>query len=355
VVKFGIRAMNFYGTKLKKFSFMIDMVMTLRWHDSRVIDLIPDGLDKLSMGQEQAETNLWMPGINVTNRAIEMYEIISSSITIYRTGEVRRVERAISQVMKKFELQGYPFDSQNLKIIIASSKYMTDEVVLEDSKKDSGVYENIWGLYNMLDWSTTNYVTKDGPLEKSRGCLEVNIKRGLEKYSQDHLLPSAIVLMISWAVFFFPYANPFITARLCLSILALLQFTSLIVKSCRELPGAAPFNWNDLFNQQIQALMFVTIILNIASEIAYHTFQNERLAKGLNNDAKILVPGLSILNIVLILGGGMNHWYTLGHCATLTQAFLAIFLILYVANAVKKDRAAQALEEAEKAKEEPEV
>jgi len=339
VVKFGIRAMNFYGTKLKQFSFMIDMVMTLRWHDSRVIDLIPEGLDKLSMGQEQAEENLWMPGINVTNRAIEKYEIISASVTIYRSGEVRRVERAISQVMKKFELQGYPFDTQSLDVIVASSKYMTDEVVLEDSKEDSGVYENIWGLYNMLDWSTKDYVTKDGPLEKSRGSLTVNIKRGLEKYGQEHLLPSAIVLMISWAVFYFPYANPFITARLCLSILALLQFTSLIVKSSRELPGAAPFNWNDLINQQIQTLMFVTIILNISSEIANHTFQNEDLAKGLNNQAKLLVPGLSIFNIVLILGGGMNQWMTLEHCATLTQVSLVIFLSLYIAYAVKQERA----------------
>jgi len=279
--------------------------------------------------------NVWMPGINVTNRAIENYEPISSSVTIFRTGEIRRVERAMVQVMKKFELQAYPFDSQHFQVNIASSKYMSNEVVLEEDPSGSGVYENIWGLYDMEKWSTSAYKTKDGPLEKSRGQLDVKVTRGFEKYSQDHLLPSAIVLMISWAVFYFPYANPFITARLCLSILALLQFTNLIVKSCRELPGAAPFNWNDLFNQQIQTLMFVTIIMNISSEIAYHTFQNERLAKAMNNDAKILVPALSVLNIVLILGGGKFKWMTLEHVTTLTQTMLALILCWYVFYAYK--------------------
>jgi len=336
VVQFGLRAMNFYGTKLKEFTFMIDLVMSLRWNDPRVIALIPEGLDKLSMGLEQALDNVWMPGINVTNRAIENYEPISSSVTIYRTGEIHRVERAMVQVMKKFELQAYPFDSQHFQVNIASSKYMTNEVVLKEDPKGSGVYENIWGLYELEKWGTSVYETKDGPLEKSRGQLDVKVTRGFEKYSQDHLLPSAIVLMISWAVFYFPYANPFITARLCLSILALLQFTNLIVKSCRELPGAAPFNWNDLFNQQIQTLMFLTIILNISSEIANHTFQNERLSKAMNNDAKLLVPGLSILNIVLILGGGMYKWLSLGHATTLTQGLLGLTIVLYVCYAYKQ-------------------
>merc|ERR1719287_348876 len=107
--------------------------------------------------------------------------------------------------------------------------------------------------------------------------MDIEVRRSLDKYSQDHLMPSFIILTISWAVFYFPFANPFITPRLALSIIALLTFTNLMVKSIKELPGSAPFNWNDLFNQQIQSLMFVTIILNIASEICDHTFENHPL------------------------------------------------------------------------------
>merc|ERR1719454_2775037 len=169
-------------------------------------------------------------------------------------------------------------------------------------KESSEVEEHIWGLYNLTSWNVESYPARDGELKKSRGTLNIVVKRSLEKYSQDHLVPAFICLMISWAVFYFPFANPFITARLCLSILALLTFTNLMVKSSKELPGAAPFNWNDLFNQQIQTLMFITIVLNICSEICFHSLNLVDLARNMNHEAKVLMPVMSITNVILILG-----------------------------------------------------
>jgi len=231
--------------------------------------------------------------------------------------------------MKKFDLSEYPFDAQNLTVNIASSKYMLDEVEMVPDNKACGVEEMIWGLYNLTSWATSSYPASDGELQKSRGALNIVVKRSLEKYSQDHLVPAFICLMISWAVFYFPFANPFITARLALSILALLTFTNLMVKSGKELPGAAPFNWNDLFNQQIQALMFITIVLNISSEVCFHQFHEERLARNINNEAKIVMPFLSILNIVIILGSGMRKWIPLDTATSVTKATLLLFVFCY--------------------------
>jgi len=303
-------------------------------------------LDKLTMSYDQADQTIWTPGLNVTNRDIEKYEIISSTVTIYRSGDVLRVERANTRVMKKFMLEGYPFDTQHLVVNIASSKYMLDEVRLEPDRNASGVYEDIWGLYDLDKWNVSAYNTHDGPLEKSRGSIDIAVSRTLDKYSQDHLVPAFIVLMISWAVFYFPFANPFITARLCLSILALLQFTNLIVKSTKELPGAAPFNWNDLLNQQIQFLMFVTIVFNIASEIGFHTFQNEELSKSMNNEAKILMPFMSIVNVVLILGSGKYHWMALETATRLTQGVIFVCIAAYIVYAVKENTKRKAEREA---------
>jgi len=270
-----------------------------------------------------------MPGVTVTNRDIREYEIISASVTLFKSGEVRRVERANTRVMKKFELMNYPFDYQNLTIDIASSKYMSAEVAMVPDKESSEVEEHIWGLYNLTSWNVESYPARDGELEKSRGEMSIVVRRRLEKYSQDHLVPAFICLMISWAVFYFPFANPFITARLALSVLALLTFTNLMVKSGKELPGAAPFNWNDLFNQQIQALMFITIVLNISSEVCFHHFKEVGLAKNINNEAKIVMPLMSMLNIIIILGSGMYKWMGLYTAADVTKWTLVIFVLGY--------------------------
>jgi len=338
-VSFALRAKNFFGTNLKQFTFKLDMVMSIRWEDPRVVALIPPGLDKVSMGWEQAVKLVWMPGIVVSNRDIEKYEIISASVTIFRSGEVHRVERANSRIMKKFMLEDYPFDTQDLDVNIASSKYMLDEVVLVPDKTEfaSGVEENIWGLYDLNSWKTSSIESFDGDLKKSRGILNINVKRALDKYSQDHLIPSSIVLMISWAVFYFPFANPFITARLALSILALLTFTNLIVKSTKELPGAAPFNWNDLLNQQIQTLMFITIIVNICSEVMMHQFNFEEIARAMNHEAKVLLPGMGILNIILILTAAQSpHWLSIGQCKQATKWLIIVFLAIYITHVLRR-------------------
>lgn len=350
-VAFGLMIMNFFGDDLKRHTFSVDMLMSARWNDPRVIGLIPEGQDQLSIAWRQAVKLLWMPGIVVTNRDIEKYEIVSASVTVFRSGEVLRVERAQARIMMKFKLQDFPFDSQQLAVKIASSKYMLDEVVLVPEKDEnvSGVHEKgTWGLYELQGWHTEAYESRDGILEKSRGVLTIDVKRTISNYFEDHLVPSFITITISWAVFYFPFAGPFITPRLALSILALLTFTNLMVKSSKALPGAAPFNWNDLFNQQIQALMFVTILINIGSEIAHHQLKNENLARMLNNEAKILMPSLSVINIVIILCGGLYKWMTLGIAGAVTKMIMVLFLIIYcgiVGNRVYRHVKAGPLEE----------
>lgn len=330
VVDFAIRIMNFYGTNLKAHTIALAMAMSLRWKDPRVVDLLPEGLDQMSMAWDQALKRLWMPGIVVTNRDIRKYEIISASVTIFRTGEVLRVERAQARVMKKFELEAYPFDSQHLEVKLASSKYMVNEVVLVADNKSFGVEENVFGgVYDVEGWHTNVYTSYDGDLKKSRGLIDIQVQRQLGKYVDDHLVPTSIALSISWAVFYFPFAGPFITPRLALSILALLTFTNLMVKSSKELPGAAPFNWNDLLNQQIQALMFITIVFNIFTEIMMHSFQREGLARMMNNDAKIFVPVVSMLNITLILGSARWHWMGLWTCTLVTKIMLLLLTVGY--------------------------
>lgn len=331
-IRFGLIAKNFFGAVLKKNRFNIDMVLSVRWNDPRVISLIPYGLENVTLAWSQALDLVWMPGLVVANKDIEMYEIISSSVTIYRSGDVMRVERAQARVMNKYKLAEYPFDEQGIALEVVSSKYMLDEVVLVPNMNVSRVEEDIWGLYRLKSWEVEAYDDYNGDLQKSRGKLVMHLGRYIDKYVDDHLVPTFIVLTISWAVFYFPFGkdrNPFITPRLALSILCLLTFTNLMVKSSKELPGSAPFNWNDLFNQQVQCLLFLTIVLNICSEIFLHHFDEVSIAKMINNEAKFMMPFLSLLNCGVILTSGRFHLMSLYVATILTKTLIFSIILFY--------------------------
>jgi len=234
VVEFGVYAKNFYGADLKENTFRVDIVMSLRWKDTRAAEVIPEGHSRVVFSASQADANLWQPDMLITNNGIKGYEVISSSTQVSKSGSVEKVERAQVNINNHFELGQYPFDIQHFKVKIASSKYMSDDLVLVpmEGSTSSGLRDGLFShsLYYLKNWTATVYEEADGELVKSRGVLDLMAYRHLDKYTQDHLVPSAIILMVSWGVFYFPFAKPFVTPRLVLSIVALLTFTHLILK-----------------------------------------------------------------------------------------------------------------------------
>jgi len=340
VVQFGIFAKGFYGASLKKNKFTVDAVMALKWNDSRVVDLVPAGVDELSMSGKDALKKIWMPEVVVTNRDIKKYDLISTSVTIFRTGEVTKVERFGAIINQMYDLEDYPFDQQKMLVKVASSKYMLDEVVLEpdEAEGSSGARDGLLDgtEYELEDWRVYAFAETDGALKKSRGVLEFTIDRTFSTYREVHLMPTCLLLIISWGVFWFPFQNPFITPRMALSILALISFTNLMIKSSSALPDGAPHNWNDALNQQVQAMMFCTIVMNVFSEMCKHQFKVEGLGIEVNHEAKVLLPCLSITVVMLTMCSGAYGWMSLAMAGILTKLLIAIVMSSYIFGAMSR-------------------
>merc|ERR1719158_2300465 len=167
---------------------------------------------------------------------------------------------------------------------------MLKDVVLKPSKDNNGVKNGLLDgeVYNFVDFSTSTIQDIDGALKKSRGLFTITVDRNIDKYTQSHLIPGFLVMMISWGVFWFPFVAPFITPRLAMSILSLLNFTQLVLKSSNALPPGAPLNWNDIINRTVMTAMFFTVTLNIVSEVCFHHFKIDDVAKAINNECKFV-------------------------------------------------------------------
>jgi len=333
VVTFALFAKQFYDTDLKKNTFSLDNVMTIKWKDDRVKDLVPDGLEDITLSEKAAMSQIWMPAIKITNREIRQYELISTSVTLTKDGQVTKVERSLIRAKNFFNLKNFPWDEQKLAVKIASTKYMASELKLkpsEDSKLsgcDKELFEDKG--YILQKFETFEFEETDGGLVKSRGVMQMTVSRDTRAYEQTHLIPTFIYLTISWGVFWFPFVVQFITPRLALSILALLTFTNLCIATQKNLPVSAPFNWNDNFNQQVQALMFTTIILNIYTEIAFHQLKCEEVARAMNHECKVVVPLVSIISLSIILMNAVDKDWGMSLEAT-SIIVKAVYLILVV-------------------------
>merc|ERR1719424_445307 len=198
IVSFGIFAKEFFGADVKHNKYTVDEVMALSWQDPRVADLVPSGMTKLSMSGKLALKKIWMPEVVITNRDIRKLETISTTVTIFKTGLVTKVERAVVVINNKYKLEEYPFDTQKLKVKIASSKYMLDEVMLkpDDDESTSGYTKTMMEgtPYEMESWRVFAFKETDGALKKSRGVLELTVKRTFGTYQDQHFMPTCLLL-----------------------------------------------------------------------------------------------------------------------------------------------------------------
>jgi hypothetical protein len=337
MVTFGMMGKTFYGVDVMHNQFTIDMVLTLSWHDPRTVHLIPDGADTIQLSQEEASKSVWLPEIVVTDQSVHnSVQIVSTAVELHTDGTVVKVQRQEVMVEDKYNLKEYPFDSQPLRVKIASSQYMTPELQLvPSSDKDwSGVPAPLFdgSGWDLNHWKIEVIEDNNGLLKKSRGVLTIDVKRDFGSYRDSHLIPTCYIALLACGVFFFPFypmVEPFIDARLGMSIVSYLVFTHLKGKSESALPATAPTTWNDVLNTNILVIMVIGVFINVYVEYRFHMTKVKEVAAKFNAEMRMLLPLMFAAVITTIELCGANH-ASQGTVDVTVKIAIAVFILCYL-------------------------
>jgi len=319
IIKFGLFVLTFFDIDVKRGTHTADIVTMLRWKDTRTIGLLPKGAESLTLAYADARRMIWLPDIAFTNRDVHGVERISSGITISSLGEIEKVERTLVRFKNIFKVNAFPFDAQRLVMRIASTSLMTDQLELEPMLENgtSGYRDNVMESTGFIAVKAEPSVEKevDKGLEKSRGQLVVLVKRDSEPYLQSLLVPSWLILGVSWSVFWFPLLekSTFVMPRVATSLISFLSFLTLSLRTNSMLPIRSGLTWIDLFEGNCQSLMFFTVVLNIFVCVAYHRLGAFKEAEAMDLELKFIFPGMSFLQFAVcfwkIDGTGLQAMY----------------------------------------------
>lgn len=350
VVYFGILCKTFYGADVKTGTFSADLVVTTRWTDSRTSSLVRDGLKSVALPTKKAAGKMWLPDTAITNRAKGGTDIISSQIFVSKSGEVTKVERVLANVKNKFDLSAFPYDEQVMKVRLASTAMMLDEVVLKPltDPDATGIKDGIFEGKD-LDFVSTKTVAFDdeqGLLRKSRGELNIVVQRNIVPYSQTMITPKLVLMVLSWTVFFFPVQPGFIMPRVATSMISFLALMTLSLKTDSMLPARSGATWIDLFEETCRTLVFFTLILNIFIEFVIHDLdarpvaeelKQPKLGVRLQNELKIGLPVLALLAmLVLFLRANADSlWW---QALLIRSVFVVFFVVFFVSAGLREMR-----------------
>lgn len=299
VVEFGILIKKWYGIDFTSGTFTVDAIVASRWQDKRASKLIPGKASQVRLATDDADVDMWLPDITVTNIAHEGIDIISSSVLVEKDGTITKVQRALLTLKQGYQTADFPFDTQAVTIKVASSVYMKEELRLVPTDDVSlwGCSADLFGNtpWNVVNTSLTALNENDGLLQKSRGILTITVAREASQYTSSIFIPTLVLLCMTWCSLWLPLAAPYVMPRVAVSVISILCMMSVMQKANVMIPATGKNSWMAQYLETCVLLQFVLMVLNALILSIEHRKQAGKasVADGLDNELIVAFPILT--------------------------------------------------------------
>lgn len=265
--------------------FTVDFYLRQTWQDPRLAFRTMDTfgferIKQLTVGIEYLD-KLWKPDTFFPNEKKSYFHTATthnSFLRIMPDGTVYTSQRLTVTASCPMELQLFPMDTQLCKLEVESYGYTTDDIDMYwGSKKDSGNPPESAVAFsdfflpqfrpNGYRVNTTRATTSSGAYVRLN--VEVILSRNLGFYLMNIVIPSMLIVSISWVSFWLSReASP---ARVGLGVTTVLTMTTLITTTNNAMPKVSYIKGLDIFLNFCFIMVFASLV-----EYAVVSYWNKR-------------------------------------------------------------------------------
>jgi len=289
-----------------KEAFTGDIMYIVKWTDKRMDSVVPQGFEYITMNQATAKKRIWVPEIDIINRAVGGQDDLFYAVKVQRDGECTLVRRVIATVAVKIDFTAYPFDHLTLDVALGSPTLFLGDLDLKvgsdmaagtDTPPVSG---SLFGShrFKLEQWEIHEHeppspfsTSKD--LRWSRIVLTMHMKRAWWRVFEMSVVPELFMLGVGYLVVWYPRIPQFIGVKSGGLMIALLTMMSCKIATSNRLPnGRAGTCWLEGFEDAAMYLIGVMLWLNVYAEIVYHKWEQPELAERISYCLKCTYPVL---------------------------------------------------------------
>jgi hypothetical protein len=246
-------------------TFAATAYLDLEWKDTRLQLKEPDS-NKLRLFRPDT---IWTPAVDVIN-AQKLDDQETPMCTVTADGTVYFARRIVVHLNTQMDLRCFPFDRQQLKFIIESSRYGSGDLIFVPDPDQSGIGKDIvsrgWD-YQPLQWSVlTNPFAQTGQ-SYSRLIFSFDAKRNPIFTLWKIVFPTAVFVLITWCIYWMRVED--VQTALIVSITILLTAVAFGNVTDSLLPKLGYRTWLD----QFQFGSFLFIVATVIETIVVHTLQ----------------------------------------------------------------------------------
>jgi hypothetical protein len=245
---------------------------------------------------------IWHPALEMVN--FKSSDSSETSAEILPDGTVLVQERFSRTLSSGLNLRNFPFDRQDLQVVLESLKYGDKTVALGvDASKisigtDSFVSLSEWQIGNIQGRTGKSFFPPEQQ-HYSRVTITVQVQRNFGFYLFKIMLPLFLITIASWSVFWIDPQE--FSTQITIAFTNLLTVVALLLVINDSLPRVGYLTLMDGFTM----LCFMTILIAILELIFAHRWQvggNSQKALKIHHLSRWIFPTTFIVSNLILLG-----------------------------------------------------
>jgi len=251
VVNLGVRVVDLLEINDVDQTITLDLAVRMRWTDTRLKDW--EGC-KLSIH------DIWFPDLIVENSG-RIFHRWPETVSIAEGGRVTYMQRASGTFASYQKLTDFPFDAPTIALHLYVRDWSAKKVALRIDQGFTGLSPQL----NISDWqvlgvepnlSQVKLEAFDEP--RSSYVLNISAKRYISYYIWKIMIPIALIVFMSWSIFWIP-PNQFGT-QIGLSASSVLTLIAFIFATTNMLPRLGYLTALDRFVMGATVLVFLALL-----------------------------------------------------------------------------------------------
>lgn len=212
-VRLSLNINKIYDIRPVDESFNVDAYLGANWLDPRAGSLVPEGKDSITLEDGHVDDwheHVWMPSLEIIN-VLGTKDVSNKRLVIYKDGRVFYNERFNATLQSSMNFRKFPFDTQQLQIMIEPFSYSASKVRFSEQSR---VYPTELSSWPMLEWHATKRSCQIGEAEYqyladstaekifTQFAFTLTVERIPGYFLLQIFLPLAVIMLCAWSIFF---------------------------------------------------------------------------------------------------------------------------------------------------------
>lgn len=288
--------------------FVVEGFIDMIWCDPR------EGFDPEELGwhekiflEDDAESELqliWWPDITFPNQSGSR-DTENLELLIFEDGTVEYEERFSVTLEANFDLRLFPFDTQHLEIQVESLAWSEDYLIFHEEENMIGFSSE----FQLPEWEWNPDVDLTTRVESvqelrdqhpfSEFVVDLTVHRRPDFYLLKVFLPMALIVALSWAVFWMDESD--LGDRLSISFTGLLTVVAYQFILGDTLPHLSYLTFMDVLINYSFVMMALTVVENVLVHILRTEERRMKVALRVDQSSRLIFPMIYFIGLVAIV------------------------------------------------------